>query len=106
MIAPEICRCDCCSCFATRVVLDEYGERVVLCDRCPSPDEIRQRAAEVRSLWDDVDYWCRQRGLSREAAYVWLGAKRCDVHSLDPTDAPPPVVDKPERSPLLLALRA
>jgi hypothetical protein len=58
-------RCAGCVCVATREVIDEYGERLMLCDRCPSPAEIRERSAEVRAGWDEMDFWCRRIGVSR-----------------------------------------
>lgn len=60
-------RCVGCLLYATREIVDEYGQRQALCDRCPSPDEIRQRAAEIRAGWDDIDFLCRRHGLTRES---------------------------------------
>ena len=68
MIAYQGCRCAGCECCATRETVDEYGERLPLCDRCPSPDEIRQRTAEVRANWDELEFWCRRYGLPRNVA--------------------------------------
>jgi hypothetical protein len=39
--------------------MDEYGECLTLCERCPSPDEIRERAEEIRSRWSEEEAWCR-----------------------------------------------
>ncbi len=36
---------------ATRKAIDEYGRRLHLCPRCPSPDDVIARAAEVRAGW-------------------------------------------------------
>jgi hypothetical protein len=68
MIANRACRCASCLSFATRETVDEWGERLALCDRCPSPEEIQVRAAEVRERWDEIEFWCRRYGVSREAA--------------------------------------
>jgi len=68
MIAYPLCPCACCRSFATREVLDEYGERLPLCDRCPSPEEIERRTAEVRANWDELDYRSRRYGLPRDLA--------------------------------------
>ena len=68
MIADKKCRCECCLRFATRETVDEFGERLPLCDRCPSPEEIRQRTADLRTNWDELEYWCRRYGLPRNTA--------------------------------------
>jgi hypothetical protein len=68
MIAYQDCRCAGCQNCATREFVDEYGERLPLCDRCPSPEEIRRRTAEVRASWDELDFWCRRYGLPRDVA--------------------------------------
>ncbi len=52
-------RCVVCYCPATRVTADEYGEPLPLCERCPSPEEIRLRTAALRATWSDEEYWCR-----------------------------------------------
>jgi hypothetical protein len=70
MIAFQGYCCASCHCRATRETVDEFGERLPLCDRCPSPEEIRRRTAEVRANWDNLNYWCRRYGLSREMAAV------------------------------------
>ena len=76
MIAYQDGRCAGCQNCATRELVDEDGERLPLCDRCPSPEEIRRRTAEVRSHWDEVDYWCRRHGLPRK---VGLAAQLVNV---------------------------
>lgn len=68
MIAYYDGRCASCLCFATRVTLDEWGDRLALCDRCPSPSEIELQTAEIRAKWDEIEHWCRRYGMSREAA--------------------------------------
>lgn len=69
--------CTCCELPATRKVVDEDGNRMFLCDRCPSPDEIRRRAARVRESWDELDHWCRRHGVPRSVGLLVrdLGAK-------------------------------
>jgi hypothetical protein len=57
----------CVVCFrpASREVRDEYGERLPLCARCPTPVEIALRTAEVRRRWNVSDYWMRSRRIPR-----------------------------------------
>jgi len=74
MIAYQGCRCAGCQGFATREIVDEFGERVPLCVRCPSPEEIWQHTADFRATWDEVEHCCRRYGLTREMAI--------DVHSV------------------------
>lgn len=64
---PNGC-CAGCECQATREIIDECGDRTPLCERCPSPEEIRERSAAVREEWDDLEHWCRRHGVSREFA--------------------------------------
>jgi hypothetical protein len=70
----QVCRCACCHGFATREIVDEFGEQLPLCNRCPSPDEIRRHTADFRATWDEVQYCSRRYGLTREMAL--------DVHSV------------------------
>lgn len=69
--------CVCCELPATREKVDDDGRGLFLCDRCPSPDEIRRRAACVRESWDELDHWCRRHGVSRPVGLIVknLGAK-------------------------------
>ena len=71
MIVHLGCHCAGCQCCVTREIVDEFGERVSLCDRYPSPEEIRRRTAELRATRDELDYWCRRYGLSREMAFAF-----------------------------------
>jgi hypothetical protein len=68
MIAYQGRQCAGCHGCATRETIDEFGEQLSLCDRCPSPEEIRRRTAELRANWDELDYFCRRYGYSREMA--------------------------------------
>ncbi len=52
-------RCAVCYCSSTRQVIDEYGEQLHLCERCPSPEEIRDRAAAIRARWSEEEHLCR-----------------------------------------------
>lgn len=69
--------CACCELPATRETVDDEGQQLALCDRCPSPEEIRRRAACVRQSWDDLDHWCRRHGVPRTVGLMVknLGAK-------------------------------
>jgi hypothetical protein len=53
---------------ATRETVDEFGQRLPLCDRCPTPEEIRQHTADLRTKWDELEHWCRRYGLPRDTA--------------------------------------
>jgi hypothetical protein len=39
-----------------------------LCDRCPSPEEIRRHTASIRENWTETEYRARHYGCSREQA--------------------------------------
>lgn len=57
----------CCVCgrWATRLATDCDGIEQLFCDRCPTPAEIVDRAAEVRSRWDETEHYSRQFGVCR-----------------------------------------
>ncbi|MCU0959460.1 MAG: hypothetical protein MUF48_05085 [Pirellulaceae bacterium] len=74
-------RCVGCLLYATREIVDEFGQRQALCDRCPSPDEIRQRAAEIRAGWDDIDFLCRRHGLTRESIAEGCGVQIVEINA-------------------------
>jgi len=48
--------CVVCLAPATRGAHDEFGDHILLCDRCPSPEDIRLRTAEVRASWSEADF--------------------------------------------------
>jgi hypothetical protein len=52
-----------------------------MCDRCPSPEEIQQQTADLRTNWDELEYWCRRYGLSRNTA-ADVNAVHLDVVSM------------------------
>lgn len=87
MIANPDCRCACCLSFATRATVDEWGETLILCDRCPSPSEIDLRTAEIRENWDEIEHWCRRYGLPREAAFDGRNLRVREI-SIVPPHAP------------------
>ncbi len=69
MISPASkVRCSICCKRATRAVRDEYGTPLTLCSDCPSPSEIVERAAEVRSRWDETEFICRAHQCCRPHA--------------------------------------
>ncbi len=45
--------CTLCGRPSTRRVTDDLGNPLWLCDVCPDPQQISQRAAEVRSTWPE-----------------------------------------------------
>jgi hypothetical protein len=87
MIAYRDERCAGCRCCATREITDEFGEPLLLCDRCPSPEEIAERTAEVRSNWGELEHWCRRFGVTREAALNELSL-RFEVVVVVPPNVP------------------
>lgn len=50
---------------STRVVVIN-GVSCDMCDMCPTPAEIRERAAAVRAGWDDLEHEARRLGISRQ----------------------------------------
>ena len=79
MITDQGRPCASCHCCATREIIDEFGEQLSLCDRCPSPEEIRRRTAELRATWDELDYSCRRYGFSREMAAAFHAVRMDEV---------------------------
>ena len=79
MIAYPPYPCAGCRSHASREVIDDDGEPLPLCDRCPSPEEIQRRTAEVRTNWDELDYWSRRYGLPRDLAETVRGASLDEV---------------------------
>jgi hypothetical protein len=79
MITFQRRSCAGCHCCATRETIDEFGEELSLCDRCPSPEEIRRRTAELRATWDELDYCCRRYNLSREMAAAFQAVRVDEV---------------------------
>lgn len=69
MLKPITPYCEC-GRRATRFVVDRWPYRdgrhrmMGLCDRCPSPAEIDQRAAKVRESWSDREYYAKHFGVS------------------------------------------
>ncbi len=61
----------CCVCWrkATRTARDEFGTLLRLCRDCPTPAEIRERAAAVRAGWDEREHYSRHYDCGRPQAY-------------------------------------
>lgn len=60
-------RCNCCGKPATRRKLDRVTRRMLdLCDRCPSPEEIRAGAEAIQAGWDPLTRQGRELGCNRQ----------------------------------------
>jgi len=82
-------KCAACGRWATRRKLDHATGRMLwLCDRCPSPREIRQRAEAVQAGWDDAQRLARWYDCPREVAVMkalsWDVPTAAPVYWLDP----------------------
>jgi len=60
--------CDACGRPSYRTARDENGEQLLLCDRCPSPEEIRRLTETIREKWTDEDHHARRCDCGRSAA--------------------------------------
>lgn len=88
---PKRLRCFACEQRPADREITLHGIRLPMCSVCPTPSEIRERAALVRSKWDAKEYDCRRLGCPREHVDYVLAIHMDDSHNICELVYPPKV---------------